>query len=157
MIFKADSLEIKNKCMLFYKNIWSDDLDKKVDIQYFLESDIFYILNNNEIIACIEVFIKNNNDNYYKQRYDYEAIKKISKEDFVYISRLATRKNFRNKWYAWKLLSHIIKIYKQQWIKNIYTTLEDYNFDFYKKYWFKQSWWKIIIKGYECYNFKKKL
>lgn len=154
LIKQAKSLNEKRKCIQFYQNIWSDDLEKQVDIEYFLESDIFYIEVNKKIIACIEVFIKKNNHEYYKNRYDFAAIKKISKENFVYISRLATHKNFRNKWYAWKLLSYIIKIYEQQWIKNIYTTLEDYNFDFYKKFSFIQDSQHFQLKNYKCYNFR---
>lgn len=154
MIQKADYLKVKNKCINFYQKIWSDDLEKQDDIKYFLESDIFYIEFDKKIIACIEVFIKNRNDDFYKNRYDFDAIKNISKDHFLYISRLATHKDFRNKWHAWKLLSHIIKIYKQQWIKNIYTTLEDYNFDFYKKFGFIQDWNEFQLKNYKCYNFK---
>lgn len=157
LIKQAKSLDEKNKCIQFYQNIWPDDLEKQVDIQYFLESDIFYIEVNNKIICCIELFKKDKTDEYYKNRYDFDAIKNISEKSFIYLSRLATHKDFRNKWYAWKLLDYVIKKYSDQWIKNIYTTLEDYNFDFYKKFSFIQDWNQFQLKNYKCYNFKLNL
>ena len=97
MIQKANSLEIKKKCIIFYQNIWLDDLDKQLDIQYFLDSDIFYIEFEKKIIASIEVFKKDKKNDFYKNRYDFKSIETINDNDYIFLSRLATLEEYRKK------------------------------------------------------------
>lgn len=152
-IVKVEDIKEKEKLINFFREIWSDDLENTQDINYFLESDIFYIKEKEKIACVMEIIFVKNNKSYFSEKYDFECISSINEENFVFISRVATKTDYRNKWYAKELINYIEKYYPKN--INIYTWVEDLNFSFYEKLWFKNIWPEIKFKNYSCFNYIK--
>lgn len=106
----------------FFTKMWWGlfDIHLENQIQYYKKCDIYYFEENWEIISSI-IYAK--------------------KDNFNYIRRFGTLNNHQWKWLWSKLLNYVLE--KYSW--DFHLTADKNKVEYYKKFWFIETWEKKLI------------
>ena len=106
----------------FFTKMWWDlfDIHLENQIQYYKKCDIYYFAENWEILSAI-IYVK--------------------KDNFNYIRRFGTLSNHQWKWLWSKLLNYVLG--KYSW--DFHLTADKNKVEYYKKFWFIETWEKKLI------------
>jgi GNAT superfamily N-acetyltransferase len=106
--------------------MWKEEfnLDRFDKINEYKEWAVFFIRDNNKIISAISIRYFGNKN---------------------HIGRFWTLREYRWKWYWWKLMNYVLDYYKDKWIHEITLDTDFSRTALYEKYWFNQVWDKIKV------------